>query len=316
MIKEVGDVGAWVRGSRVLEVGGVVASLIQVGCGTGLPSAFLLSALLKSKGQKTTLHLQDYNLPVLSLVTLPNLILAAVPLLPAGLTRSVEVDADEEAGDAGRPFDPSAAGSLEVTPALLAAFTDLLEEAGVELRFTYGDWGGMAVALATEEPYRLVLTAETIYAEDSMGALLDVLVTAARGETGSEGTRGSKNPAMQDKPLEDSLGALDVRDWTRPLASADEAVVLVAAKVGGNGGLVADRRYCTLALAVAWTSSLRRCRLWAGSARVLKTGSRVLAGRLCVWAGGRRRSQKLHGVSVAWCVSAWCISAAVASVHV
>lgn len=147
-----------------------------------------------------------------------------------------EQEEAETEEDVARPFDPSTPGSLEVTPALVAAFTDLLEEAGVELRFTYGDWGGMAQALEKEEPYRLVLTAETIYAEDSMGALLDVLVASTkRGESTTK-----KEESTSDKPLEESLGALDVRDWAKPLASAEEPVVLVAAKVSGSSVPLAD----------------------------------------------------------------------------
>lgn len=202
--------------------------------------------------------MQDYNLPVLSLVTLPNLVLASLPSLPPSALAAAEAaplprppknedtiaeedeDAEEEEEEGWededappRPFDPNSGGTLELSPALLDAFTTLLEERGVELRFTSGDWGGMAQVV--EGRYGLVLSAETIYAEGSVGPLLDVIRASTReggkgkkqaGETGKEGEEDAAG-------LSDSLGALNVRDeWAgAPLREA-EPVILIAAKVG------------------------------------------------------------------------------------
>ncbi|KAL1410142.1 hypothetical protein Q8F55_004145 [Vanrija albida] len=222
---EEADVGAWVQGARVLEIG----------CGTGLPSAYLLRSLLAAapSSARTTLHLQDYNLPVLSLVTLPNLVLAALPFLPASARAAAETAADEDEEDEDeaprRPFDAARAGTLDVTPALVSAFTALLEEHGIDLVFTYGDWSGMAVELAHEDKYKLVLTAETIYAEESVGPLIDVLRAAV-----------APAPAPKAQALEDSLEALSVGDWSKEPLVASDPVVLVAAKVlyfGVGGGL-------------------------------------------------------------------------------
>lgn len=122
----------------------------QVGCGTALPSAYLLGSLLgdasSSAGasdqstNSTTLHVQDYNRPVLSLVSLPNLLLAALPYLPPEAFHPGEDVPDVEAV---LP-DLENGGELAITAVLKAAFATLLAERGVNLRFSWGGWGSMA----------------------------------------------------------------------------------------------------------------------------------------------------------------------------
>lgn len=251
--------GKWCKGARVLEIG----------CGTGLPSAYILRSILAARAERgkadsadsttqapnttkegekspdandgekkgaqddakgdeskeagrTVLHLQDYNLPVLSLVTLPNLILATLPFLPEsarGCARAQIVGDEEDI-----PFSPKLPGVLELTPAVIDAFQSALEEAGVELRFTHGDWSGMAQNLAKDTPYDLVLTAETIYAEGSVGALLDLLKAAARD------VEVVKEMKAAQGSVEQALDGLALDDWAKkPLR--DQSVILLAAKV-------------------------------------------------------------------------------------
>jgi protein-histidine N-methyltransferase len=199
---------------------------------------------------------QDYNLPVLSLVTLPNLVLAALTSLPesARTAEAAPEDADREQDEAEAedefdddadsedapplPFDPTRAGNLDVSPALLDAFISILDDRGIDLRFTYGDWSGMAQQLAAEheaaaeqQPYGLILTAETIYAEESVQGLLDVLRTASRQDKDESKVDKGMERETQKENLEDSLGALNVRDdWAKALGEG-EPVILVAAKV-------------------------------------------------------------------------------------
>lgn len=58
---------------------------MQIGCGTAVPSLYLLQKIFSSPPassnasndkQETHIHVQDYNASVLELVTLPNMILA------------------------------------------------------------------------------------------------------------------------------------------------------------------------------------------------------------------------------------------------
>jgi protein-histidine N-methyltransferase len=75
-----------VSGKRVLEVcihffalmvaySSSIAS--QIGCGTSIPSLYILHRIFSSppSQNQTHIHLQDYNASVLELVTIPNIIL-------------------------------------------------------------------------------------------------------------------------------------------------------------------------------------------------------------------------------------------------
>jgi protein-histidine N-methyltransferase len=238
-----------------------------------LPSAHLLKSLLASPvGEgKTILHLQDYNRLVLSLVSLPNLILATLPYLPSNalVPRQREIETEIAAAEAAKPEGTTtdtpdepevetpldAPGTLDLTPRLLEAFKGLLEERGVELRFTYGDWSGFAGELGGQEGYDLVLTAETIYAESSVGALLEVL-------KGCYKARKETRRPPDGEGLEDKLSGMRVADdWKTPLRESEESVVLVAAKVSF--------------LSLLWTSGsvwTYVCDICRGRAKVLGWG--------------------------------------------
>ena len=134
---------------------------------------------------------------------------------------------------------------LAITPRVKDAFKRLLEENGVELRFTYGGWAGLAtdlrdgkVGAGPNSPwpngraYDLVLTAETIYAEDSVDDLIAVL-RAANARAASDG-EAKAAPKHLDVALEDSLGELKLEAWKRQPLADGEGVIMVAAKVSGH----------------------------------------------------------------------------------
>ncbi|KAL8293283.1 hypothetical protein RQP46_000977 [Phenoliferia psychrophenolica] len=152
-------------------------SFLEIGCGTALPTCAVFARLIAEvqrapsspdgpRPKPTRIHLQDYNTQVLSLITLPNLLLSyAQSFFPA-------------------PSDPSSetpAGDIEITPEFLSSFESLLETEAIELEFFSGDWRGFHPA----EAYDVVLTSETIYALPSLPPLLDLLQASCRskGET-------------------------------------------------------------------------------------------------------------------------------------
>lgn len=136
------------------------ARILELGCGTALPSLLIFRRLLVTgRGELT---LADYNTSVLQLVTLPNLLLTyaiwADPKLP-GL------------------------GDLEVTPALVDAFKSTISEKGIVVNFVSGSWGqGMLPALPSS-PYDLILASETIYAPATTPLFVDVV----KGALGNQG---------------------------------------------------------------------------------------------------------------------------------
>ncbi|KAH8145084.1 uncharacterized protein LAJ45_10864 [Morchella importuna] len=125
--------------------------VLELGCGTALPSLHLFQAALAS-GTPCCFTLADYNVDVLRLVTLPNLLLAWC-MLRAGA-------AWEDEGD------------LEVTRDLVDEFVAALEGCGVGVEFG------------------LVLGSETIYSLATLGVFTDVLLGAV--EEGGRGLVAAK----------------------------------------------------------------------------------------------------------------------------
>jgi hypothetical protein len=106
-------------------------------------------------------------------------------------------------------------GHLDITDDIKESFKLLLEKQGVELKFSYGHWAGLAQNVGG---YDLVLTAETIYAEESVDDLLSVLTSSSRSVQGGSVENGMDKMSMQDKDK-----------WTKDIRN--ETVILVAAKV-------------------------------------------------------------------------------------
>jgi len=105
-------------------------------------------------------------------------------------------------------------GHLDITEEIKDSFKFLLQKQGIELEFSYGHWAGLSKDL---DRFDLVLTAETIYAEESVDDLLSVLKSASTRSAGSVEI-GMDKMSMQDKD-----------NWTEDIQN--ETVILVAAKV-------------------------------------------------------------------------------------
>lgn len=149
-----------------------VDSVIELGAGTALPTLTLFQHALQNS-YSINFTLADYNLAVLRLVTLPNLLLTwarfrADPLIP---TPDDDDAADPDAG----------AGDLDVTPDLLSLFLSDLSAAGITLTLVSGSWSPSPLFTSLIPPSSpdlgtLILAAETIYSPASTAAFVDVLM--------------------------------------------------------------------------------------------------------------------------------------------
>ncbi|TKY85469.1 hypothetical protein EX895_005631 [Sporisorium graminicola] len=169
--------------------------ILELGCGTALPTLFILDQLLQEpsrpNGIDLTLHLADYNAQVLQLVTLPNLILTWYASPASAHFRSTTeashlVHERHELERRGQDhFDLE--NELPITDELVSAFAESLESRGIHLRFYSGAWSTFPPPPATHK-MDLILTSETIYSLESLPALVGLMSSYAKPQgTGEAG---------------------------------------------------------------------------------------------------------------------------------
>ncbi|KAJ4292774.1 hypothetical protein N0V90_009437 [Kalmusia sp. IMI 367209] len=151
-----------------------VHHVLEMGCGTALPSLLLFQYALKNQlGIYFTLT--DYNADVLRLVTVPNLVLTWASTLD-------EARSKEVFGEAGNPLlsVEEANGDLYLTPQVLGAFKEQLGSLGLTLTLLSGSWIPTAELLplipSSAELNTLILASETIYSPASLTAFTDAMV--------------------------------------------------------------------------------------------------------------------------------------------
>ncbi|KAI9746119.1 MAG: hypothetical protein M1818_000800 [Claussenomyces sp. TS43310] len=140
------------------------ASVLELGCGTALPSLALFQWQL-SRIPDAKLHLifADYNPTVLQLVTVPNILLTW-----AQCTSNAPWDAE---------------GELEIDAQLLQTFRETLSRHRISLSFLSGAWGPdfvqQYISLPKEEGSKsslLALAAETIYSPMALKTFAETLM--------------------------------------------------------------------------------------------------------------------------------------------
>ncbi|KAI4517427.1 hypothetical protein K525DRAFT_210929 [Schizophyllum commune Loenen D] len=214
--------------------------VLEIGCGTAIPSLYLLHEILQderkpSEVPHTKITLQDYNASVLELITLPNLLIAwCKPVISLAVLIELPVSpppADEST--ATKP-DPTIPGDIHITPTLKAAFLSTLAERNIEIELVSGSWENILRERfrdsAADSTYDLVLTSETIYRTESLNALIGIMRAAclAGAQVASAGFR--------------STGAGSSSVPARDISLSGKPLCLVAAKVlyFGVGGGVPD----------------------------------------------------------------------------
>ena len=193
-----------IRGKRLLEVQFcrvydiTQLTQYQVGCGTSIPSLYILHRLFSSSittSKYTQLHLQDYNDSVLEFVSFPNIFLTwcmcpCITILTFVSSQLIDPDmsalaapfrepqrTDVGSTEAQSPLNPSTPSEFLITPELKSAFLLSLHERNISLRFFSGSWDSFNVS-ATGGKYDIVLTSETIYRTEYLPSLIKLLRTA------------------------------------------------------------------------------------------------------------------------------------------
>ncbi|EOR00981.1 hypothetical protein E3P92_00410 [Wallemia ichthyophaga] len=130
--------------------------IFEIGCGTSLPSLYAYRQVLQQPGSKSCLlHLQDYNLQTLQLVTFPNIFLTWYVC----------------------HYDKGSEGEVEVNDEVIGMFKKHLVDEAVELRFSYGAWTSI------DKDYDYVLTSETVYRTESIPPLVDLMKSSTHSHS-------------------------------------------------------------------------------------------------------------------------------------
>ena len=148
--------------------------VIELGCGSALPSLLLFRLAIKNKFE---MHftLTDYNLDVLRLVTVPNLLLTWVSTLDEEQSNLLF----PEGGNPLLDFETQNA-DIYLTPALLSAFTAALSTGRTTISLLSGSWAPIPTLLqlipSSPEMNTYILGSETIYSPSSLTAFTETIV--------------------------------------------------------------------------------------------------------------------------------------------
>jgi protein-histidine N-methyltransferase len=155
-----------------------VDHVLEMGCGSALPSLLLLQYALRN-GLGMYFTLTDYNEDVLRLVTVPNLLLNWVQALS-------EERSQEVFGTEGNPLrgGEEEHGELYLTPGLVEAFKKDLAGVGVTITLVSGSWVPVEkfLELVPSAPQlnTFVLGSETIYSPASCTAFTEAVTALMR----------------------------------------------------------------------------------------------------------------------------------------
>ncbi|KAI8378213.1 hypothetical protein EDC96DRAFT_435478 [Choanephora cucurbitarum] len=171
--------------------------VLELGCGSSLPSLYLLSPNLSNK-----VDVQDYNEQVIRFITIPNILLNTVLTVqdPAANTEpseSIEVEQEEESSDEEDEEedeeDDDDEKRIEEDPVTCDAeaeiaterIPEMLGQVNARTRAFFGDWSTLPERLnADREKYDMIVTSETIYAEHALPDLIRVFQKALKKPDG------------------------------------------------------------------------------------------------------------------------------------
>lgn len=144
--------------------------IVELGCGTALPSTYLFNRALRSNHNNLGFVLADYNESVLRLVTLPNLIVTWASTLEPEQLIKLQRSEDETI-----PIVPD---ELQLTQKLLDQFYSTLQEKAISIRLISGAWSRSFLELVNSDNHQtgLVITSETIYSRETLPVISELVI--------------------------------------------------------------------------------------------------------------------------------------------
>ncbi|KAF1954550.1 hypothetical protein CC80DRAFT_517481 [Byssothecium circinans] len=144
-----------------------VNHVVELGCGSALPSLLLFQYALRNALVGMYFSLTDYNGDVLRLVTVPNLVLAWAGAVGEGCF----------GGIGGKEGDGE--GEFYITPDVLARFKSTLATLGITLTLLSGSWTPIPTLLSlipsSPDLNTFILGSETIYSPASLTAFTEAI---------------------------------------------------------------------------------------------------------------------------------------------
>lgn len=150
-----------------------ISNVIELGCGTALPSLYLLTQAFTKNLQNISYMLCDYNEYVLRLVTLPNILINWYDQMISD-PASFEVLKETQERQ-----DNIVKNEFTITSKLIDLFLNYLTANNIAIHFMKGSWSNDLIK--TVDSYmdtnnRLILTSETIYQPDTQPLITETIM--------------------------------------------------------------------------------------------------------------------------------------------
>ncbi|KAK9480608.1 hypothetical protein V1514DRAFT_301924 [Lipomyces japonicus] len=164
------------------EVGSIGDGVIELGCGSAIPSIHLFQKYIASltgpgPHKPVSFILSDYNYSVLRLMAGPNLLLAYHNVKYG----QSQVDNQKEHEQQKQEQEQEQEPDLDITPELVTDFLQFLQKKNISIKFISGSWDSHRFRHLVEADFlkfTLILASETIYSPASIGQFSDLLLDA------------------------------------------------------------------------------------------------------------------------------------------
>lgn len=148
-------------------------NVLELGCGTALPSCFLLRKYLEALAETesplkpASFTLTDFNYDVLRLVTVPNLVVHWASTLPPQQLHQLCTSDD------GAPLRND---ELVISAPLCTALLQDLAQKNISISLVSGAWSRSFLEIVGKNAPHLLITSETIYSPQSLPLVAEIIL--------------------------------------------------------------------------------------------------------------------------------------------